>query len=267
MRRSLVALLLPLSLFSLNYDPWFGQTWLFYLTPSYEYRYYPDVDNGTCQYSSHDNLAKVNLDFSFLPQWDIQLEGIFASTSRLSWGTQAIGSSLRYLHYNDVEGDPLSLTFNGNLFYVPTRSQKDPSTPFHSTLNFELGAALGKEIDKVYNWSYRIWAYGGAGIANRGAPWTRAIIAFDSNIYQRHLLRIFTHGYFGFGGIEEVNIDNLRGYANIDHQSIDVGLRYAYEFDIWGNLSLEYFYRPFAHSYPERLHSVTISYTLPFSLF
>ncbi|MDX8431536.1 MAG: hypothetical protein SNF33_07045 [Candidatus Algichlamydia australiensis] len=267
MLRRIFFILFPLTLFSLHYDPWFGQTWLFYLTPSYTYDHYPDVDNGTRKYSSDDNLIKGNLNFSFLPQWDIQFEGIFASTQKLSWGMQAIGTSLRYLQCNDVEGDPVSLTFNGSLFYVPVRSQKDPSTPFHATLNLELGAALGKEIDKIYNWRYRFWGYGGIGVANRGAPWARGILALDARIYTQHLFRLFGHGYFGMGGVEEVNIDRLRGYANIAHQSVDLGLRYAYEFEIWGNFSVEYFYRVFAHSFPECMHSITVAYTLPFSLF
>ncbi|GAB5410936.1 MAG: hypothetical protein ChlgKO_00500 [Chlamydiales bacterium] len=259
--------LLPLSLFSLNYDPWFGETWLFYLTPSYTYQYYPDVDNGTQKYSSNDHIGAANLEFSFLPRWDVQFEGIFAATNKLSWGTRAVGTSLRYLFLNDVEGDPVSLTMNGAFFYVPTRAQTDPSTPFHSTANLEIGAAVGKEIDKIYNWRYRFWGYLGAGIANRGAPWARGILALDARFWEHNLLRIFSEGYVGFGGVNEVNIDRLRGYANIDHQSIDVGLRYAYEFKIWGEFSLEYFYRAFAHSFPERMQSITVAYTLPFSLF
>lgn len=260
---------MPLALVAFEQDPYFRQTWEFALSPAFTYFYYPAIQGARrpSRYSSHDQILSLDLQVSFLPEFDLQIETEFANTRLLDWGTRSAGLDLRYLLLDDIQGDPVSLTLGLITRYVPTRALRDPSTPYHSQLNFEAGCALGKEIDHLSYWVVRFWGYLGAGIANRGAPWLNGELAFEANRENRHQFRLYSQGYVGFGGVEGVNIRAFNGYANIDHRSWDIGGRYLYTFSIWGSLSLDYAYRLMAHSYPERSNSFTVRYTLPFSLF
>ncbi|MEX0962344.1 MAG: hypothetical protein WDZ28_05780 [Simkaniaceae bacterium] len=260
--------LFALPLFSLEQQPYFGQQWEFYLTPSYQYRYYPAVQNARnpSHYSSHDHTLGLNLQVSFWPRWDLQLEADFAATSKTPFGMQSIAADLRYLFFDDVQGDPVSLTLGTIIRVVPYHFQKDPSTPYHATTNIEVGTAIGKEVDHLDYWVVRGWGYLGLGIGNRGAPWLNSELAFEGNRENHHHFRAFAKGYMGMGGIHTVNISHLRGYANIYHRSIDLGGRYTYLFDIWGRASLEYAYRLYARAYPKCAHTFVFRYTLPFSV-
>lgn len=85
---------------------------------------------------------------------------------------------------------------------------------------------------------------------------------------RHHRLTLFSEGYFGFGKTRRVNIDHFRGYATIFHQSIDVGILYAYKISsIWGEISLAYSYRVFAKDFPANANTWIVQYNFPFSMF
>lgn len=259
----------PLSLFAFVVDPWLTPIAEFELRPAYSYSYYPSVEGARNppSYHSHDQMIDLNLGVNFWPNWDFQFQTDFAHTSKLNWGGRRVGLQLRYLLMDDVAGDPLSLTIGGQVFYVPSRNMRDVSSPYHSQGNFELGIGAGKEIDSTFDWRYRFWGFLGVGIANRGAPWLRPILAAEGKFHHHHILRLFTEGYFGFGNRDSVNIDNFNGYAKIAHHSIDLGLNYTYQFRIWGALGLQYAYRVYAHAFPRHASTFTLEYRFPFSIF
>ncbi|MCB1107392.1 MAG: hypothetical protein KDK76_04775 [Chlamydiia bacterium] len=269
MIRFLRFFLIPLSLFSFTVDPWLTPIAEFELRPTYSYRYYPSVDRGTnpSSYHSHDQLINLNLGVNFWPNWDFQFQTDFSHTRKLNWGGERVGAQLRYLLLDDVAGDPVSLTLGGTLFYVPTRNLRDVSSPYHSQGNLEVGASVGKEIDNVFNWVWRYWGFLGLGIANRGYPWIRPIIAAEGKFHLHHVLKIFSEGYFGFGNQNRVDIDHFDGYASVRHHSIDIGMNYTYLFEIWGALGVQYAFRLYAHSFPQYASTFTIHYRFPFSLF
>ena len=262
-------LFFPLSLFAFTLDPWLTLVAEFEFRPAYSYRYYPSVDRGfnPSSYHSHDQFIDLNLGVTFWPNWDFQVQSDFSHTRKLNWGGQRLGVQLRYLVWDDVVGDPVSLTVGGQVFYVPTRNMRDVSSPYHSQGNLELGLAVGKEIDQGYHWLFRFWGFLGAGIANRGYPWLRPILAVEGKFHLSHQIKLFSEGYFGFGDRSRVNIDDFNGYAKIAHRSIDVGLNYTYHFRIWGALGLQYAYRVYAHAFPRHASTFTAEYRFPFSLF
>jgi len=137
--------LFPFSLFAFVVDPYLTPIAEFEFRPSYSYRYYPSVDHGEnpSSYHSHDQLIDLNLGVNFWPNWDFQFQADFSHTHKLNWGGQRVGTQLRYLLWNDVVGDPISLTIGGQIFYVPTHNMRDVSSPYHSQGNFELGIAAG----------------------------------------------------------------------------------------------------------------------------
>ena len=267
--RIILLLCFPLTLFAFVVDPWLNTIAEFELRPAYTYRYYPSVDRGfnPTSYHSHDHLIDLNLGLRFLPNWDAQLEVDFLSTCRLAWGTQRLGAQVRYLMLDDVAGDPVSITLGGQIFYVPTRTMRDVSSPYHAQGNVELGVAIGKEIDNVYQWLYRFYGFFGIGTGNRGYPWLRPLLSAEMKYEGHHKFQLFSEGYIGLGGRSRVNINRFAGYGKMQHRSIDLGLNYTYLFDIWGALGFQYAYRVYAHAFPQHASTFRVEYRLPFSLF
>lgn len=259
----------PAIAFAFVVDPWMTTVGELQFRSAYSYRYYPSVDRGfnPSSYNSHDHFIDLNLGVQFWPRWEAQIETDFLSTRKLDWGTQRVGGQIRYQLLDDVAGDLVSLTLGGQIFYVPTRTLRDVSSPYHAQGNFELGLAVGKEIDQLYHWICRFWGFLGAGIANRGSPWLRPLLAIETKIAESHKFKLFSEGYFGFGDKNRVDIDHFKGYARIEHRSIDIGLNYTYLFKIWGALGLEYTYRVYAYAFPHHAQTMRIEYRLPFSIF
>ncbi|MCK4934388.1 MAG: hypothetical protein KAR79_02260 [Simkaniaceae bacterium] len=270
-KKALFALLLffPFGIYSLDVKPWFHDLWQIYFTPSYAYSYYPSVAGGVkpSHYSSHNQLISYDLGVSFLEKWDTQIEVEFARSSKLDWGARSGAMQVRYLVLDDVAGDFISLTVGGNLRWVPSRNLRDVSCPYHSHFNAELGVGLGKEIDRVFNWLYRVYGYMGVGIANHGAPWIKPLAAFEFNYRNRHRYKVFSEGYFGFGSLDRVNIRSFYGYGKVQHQSVDIGGTYEYLFKIWGSFSFDYSFRVYAHNYPQFESRFKFAYNFPFSIF
>jgi len=263
-----VLLFSPFVLAAFESKPWFPPIAELELKLNYSYEHYPSVSHAfdPPHDSSKDHLIDLNLEVSFLPKWEAQVELDLAKTSKLSLGTRRVGLEVRYLFLDDVAGDPVSFTTDLLLFYVPTRNMKDVSSPYHAQGNFELGMAVGKEIDLEYDWAYRFFGFLGLGQANRGYPWVRSELSFQRNYKNRHHFSLFTEGYFGLGPQKKVIVDHFNGYAKIQHQSVDLGINYTYLFDIWGSFTFQYAYRVYALSFPRKLSSFSIEYKLPFSI-
>lgn len=258
-------LLLPCSLFSFELQPWYLAIGEFNFRPSYSYRYYPSVSQAK-PYHSHDHRIDLNLGVQFWPNWEVQLETDFLHSHKLNWGAEAVGMQIRHLLLDDVAGDPVSLSVGLQGYFVPTRSLRDVSVPYHAQGNLELGVAIGKEVDKIYHWLFRFWGFLGVGQANRGAPWIRPLLMAEMKFQQKHVFKAFTESSIGFGCRHHLKIDDFNGYAKIAHRSIDLGLNYTYLFRIWGSLSFEGAYRVYAHSFPRRAVTACVQYRLPFSL-
>jgi len=264
-RALLVALFAASSCFAYDERPWIGTAFEFELTPSYAFSTYSSVDGANRAYSSDDSLYALTVNGAVLPVLDVGAQVEFANTHRLSLGTRSGSVRLRYQFLDDIAGDPLSLTAGFITRFVPTRNMLDPSCPYQHTWNFEVSACAGKEFSSGPYWDYRTYLFVAYGHANAGRGWLRGKFSFGANFKNNWRLYVFSKGLFGFGHQNSVNIDRFQGYAHIHHQSIDLGAKGAYHFNIWGNLSLSYFYRLYAKNFPAHLQEVKLAYTLPFS--
>jgi len=267
MRRLLA--LLPLTLGALEIDPWLGNLWEFKFVPSYTYSRFRDVQNGHPQLKAPFNvhLPAAGFGFAFTPSWAFDVDIEFADTPRQSMGYRSSGYQIRHEWLNDIVGDFTTFTTGFNVRGVSRHSLKDISCPYHSDFNFELTGALGKEWNKAAEWTTRVFGFAAVGIANHGFPWTRFVVSLEKNAWHCHRFGAFLNGYLGFGPHERVNTSHFHGYAFIRHQSLDVGGRYAYVFDVWGHLDFIYTRRVYARSFPENVNFFTLSYTLPFCFF
>ena len=265
---SIVVLLLTVvflrDVLALEREPWFYEPWNMQVTGSIGGEFYTDFNNGynPSDYSSNNLNVRVNLLVPFTSNMDCELEAEFDKTKKYDFSFESIALQFRRQLLNDIAGDPISVYFCGSFRVVPSRKLRDVSVPYHDVVNMEIGCALGKEFCKRLDWVYRVFLFSSLGEANRGHPWMRVEAVIDGNIFSNYTFGIFARGYFGLGGHTLVNIGNFNGYHNVSHRSIDLGFAYRYSFPTSGRLGLEYFYRVYAHTFPEHVNNVMFHYTV-----
>lgn len=251
-------------------DPWVDQFLQFRFEPSFLYRKYPFVSGGInpSSYSSNDRFTQIKMGGVVLPDADLELLIEFADTAKQRLGTQSIGGQLAYQLLDDYTGSLFSYTPSVNIRFVSSRSLKDVSCIYHYSWNFEVGQALGKEWSLNESWIFKPYIYLSVGQANKGSPWISSYIHLEGFYNQKHSLAVLCFGYFGFGKYHLVNIDAFNGYAQIYHQSVDLGLQYQYFISqVYGSVTLSYAYRVFAKNFPSNANSFELRYNLPFSFF
>lgn len=269
MKKAFFALLgLPLAGQSLETKPWLGTPYEFVFDSAFTYSRYSKVQGASKQLKSPSNDYDVLFDFGVAasPRWDFQGELELAETPRQPFNVRSGAIQARFQPWDDISGDPLSCTIGMNFRMVTNHSRRDVSSPYAGNYNFEVTGALGKEWSEGGFWTSRAYAFASVGIAERGLPWTRALLVWQKNIADTHRFTLFSTGLFGFGQKQHVNVRHFQGWGNFHHQSIDVGGSYGYHFGTYGTLSVSYAYRVFARDFPERVNFATISYDIPFSI-
>ncbi len=260
---------------ALKIEPWLGNVWEFEFDASYTYSRFHKVNHGVPQLHNPFNSNFLIFDlgvtplFSLnsLPTMDFQAEVEFAATTKQDFGFQSGAFQARNQWLDDLTGDPISLMTGVIVRGVSHQSLRDVSCPYHSYANFEINSTVGKEWDSGPNWVLRTFGLLGIGNATRGYPWIRAHLAFQGNTNDTFQYHAFLRGYFGLGPKHDVHTNAFFGWAKTRHQSIDLGVAVRYMFDVWGWLEIDYAYRVYARSFPERVNFFTVTYHLPFSLF
>lgn len=255
-------------MYALRYEPWLGDPYQFYLTPFYSYQHYPTVHDGfnPTNYSSTQNRAGVNAHFVYGDRYDIGGGIAFNQTRRYSFNFESVDVGGRILLFDESSGDICTLTLRGDLLFTTHQRLHDPTTPYHGIANLEVGFSVGKEFMRCGDWQERIWGYFSLGQANKGYPWFRGIIASEYRFCSHYVWNLFADGYFGFGENQMVNVNRFNSYADIRHQSIDIGTGLSYIFQLWGKLSAYYSYRIFAERYPAKASTVYVEYQIPISI-
>ncbi|MBI3236248.1 MAG: FAD-dependent oxidoreductase [Chlamydiales bacterium] len=262
-----ISIICTTSLFSLEKKPWIGNPWEFTFASSYVYSHFRHVQNASVQPStpSNDHLLRFDLSFPFSEGADLQAEVEFADTPRQNFGYRSSALQGRIRWYNDIAGDFLSWTTALHIRQVAGVSLKDISCPYQANFNIGLSSSIGKEWSRGPHWSTRMWGDIDVGIGNRGSPWASFITCFEKNWKNRHRLIGFLEGYFGLGSDQHVDVDHFYGWGKFSHRSLDLGAGYQYHFDLWGDITLSYARRIYAHTFPENVNFFLISYQIPFS--
>lgn len=270
MQKTLLFLLCSVSfqLFAFTEKPWIIEPYSSEAFLSYAYQYYPSIaDQVGDKYASHNNFVQGDLSLAFLDNWDLEAELQLDATTKKDFGFESVGIQGRKGFLNDLAGDYLSLVLGGNVRIVPHGRLIDPSTPYHEVFNIEANVSIGREWNDYFEWYYKTWALIALGQANKGYPWIRADYHFQGKVKEVWEWDIFGIGYFGTGKENSIDLSTFKGYYNIAHRSIDLGLSLSYLFQYWGKMSLSGAYRVYAHAYPRAATTVTLSYTLPFCFF
>lgn len=254
--------------YSTEYQPWLGNFYEFELRSSLKYQGYAWLATGSHhqKYTSNDVFLNLSLSNS-LPDPDIggELEITEARTRKQSGEIDQIKLTGRYLWQDDVAGDPYSLVIGLSYIQAFKNSLRDVSSFHHGLYNTELFVSVGQENPDESLWGSRWWGVAAFGIAEQGSPWLRLRLNFDKRWFEKHEMEIFVHTLWGLGG-RKLHLHDFHGYGPIKHQSIDLGLRYTYVLDYYGNASLEYSYRVYAYNFPAYVHQVQAQILYTFGL-
>lgn len=266
---SCASLLVTTSGFALETKPWLNNVYEFDFETAFSYAHFNKVQGASRQLTSPVNNRDLLLDFGFtpFPSFDIRVEGEFGKTNYVNWALRSGALQMRYQLMDDISGAPLSLLFGLNIRGATHHFLRDVSTPYAAEFNAEITCSAGKEWSDGISWQMRTYGYATLGQGNRGYPWTHELFVWEYNLYDTHRFGLFAEGDFGFGNKHHVDVKKFAGWGKYQHQSIDLGFSYGYKIGIWGILKATYAYRVFAHNYPEHVNFVSLSYSIPFSLF
>ncbi len=267
MRRLLVFLVFCISAQALEKQPWFGDVYEFHWLSGYEYSRYSKVQGATSPLASPSNnhLLFTALDFSFSPEWSLDMDLEFADTPKQDFSFRSVALQARYLWMDDIVGDTFSLATGISGRYVGNKSVHDISSPYHGDAEVVGSLSIGKEWDSFQFWRFRTWGFASLGIANLGSPWVEALFAIEGNLQEEHKCAFFLKGIHGYGKENQINIEKFRGYGRIRQKALDIRFRYGYRLGVWGTLRFEYERRVLSKRGPERVNSFMVSYLLPFS--
>lgn len=250
-----------------EFQPWLGNLYELELRTSFIYQDYTWFSSGPHlkKYSSNDLFFNASL-AGTLPAFGIEVEATQARTRRQKGNLDQLKVTGRYVWQDDIAGDPLSLTTGLSIIYALPYSLRDRSSFHHGRAEAELFLSIGKETPQEAVWISRWWSVLGLGIADRGSPWLRFHLSYEKRLWVQHEMRIFMHSLWGLGD-KRLHLHHFHGYGPIQHQSVDVGLRYTYLLEYFGSASLEYSYRIHARNFPVYTHQVLAQLLYTFGLY
>lgn len=257
-------LLLSVSLQGVELKPWYPQMLQLQGWLDYRFQSFPSVDaqRNYGHYSSNDHFVDGSLLLVYDP-YSLQVETEFADTRKRNFDWDHIALTGRYLFLDDNIGDPVSFTAGLTLSRAWREAVNDISSFHHGRNEAFLHLALGKQNIYGADWSSRWWGILGVGTADRWTPWLIANAAYEWNCFQPHRFSFHLDSLWGCGN-HQLKVDDFGGYGPIDHRSIDLGIRYSYEFECYGVFSLGYAYRVYAHNFPKQTSQLTLCYIFPF---
>lgn len=256
------------SLAATQYLPWLGNLYEFEWRNSLLSQYYPHLASPSCcrHYSSNDLFVTSSLCNAIDTNFALEGELTLAHTTRQSWGVDNFRLSGRYVWLDDVAGDLITLTTGAVLTQSFVPSLNDISSFHHGRSEAEIFVSFGRECSHGQPlWDSRMWGMLGIGFAERGFPWIRTLLAYEQRFCDCHEFRYMIETLWGLGH-QRLCPHHFHGYGPIQHQSIDLSLRYTYLIEYFGALNIDYAYRIYARNFPERTQCVTIMLTKTFGL-
>lgn len=265
-KKFFIILFIPATLFLLEESPWLGNVYEFNFLTKYSYSRFSSVNSAVSplKSTSNDHNLYLMLDFS-LPKSLFAAEIRFIDTPRQQFSFSSFALQGRYLLFDDVVGDVVSLVAGADIRGVAGKSVRDVSSYYSGEFEARGNISLGKEFDRLEFWLFRLWALGGIGVANRGSPWLYAKVALEGNRQDKYswaLKFLFNHGY---GSRTRVDIDSFRGYGYIRDKSIDILFLFRYNIFARGAIFGEYKRRLYARRCPSKRDTFTFGFNLPFS--
>jgi hypothetical protein len=249
-----------------DYQPWLGNIYEFELRGSLLYQGYAWLSSGPHlkKYSSNDVFLNASLS-NAIPDFGLEIEATQARTRRQKGDLDQLKITGRYVWQDDVAGDPLSLTTGLSFIYATPYSLRDVSSFHHGRAEGEVFLSIGKESPLETMWGSRWWNVLGIGLADRGSPWVRFNLTYEKRLWDQHEIRLFLYSLWGFGH-KKLHLNSFHGYGPIQHQSIDVGVRYTYLLEFFGSACVEYSFRVYGRNFPVYAHRILAQFLYTFGL-
>jgi len=249
--------------------PWLGNLFEFQLTGSYTFQHFSRVRTypDTVKLSTNANYFDIDLGLVLLPTLNV---GVNLGTQKvmgknLYFDTAKIFG--QYLVFDDIVGDPISMTINLSLASTDTKALANLGKFHHGRFESVLSASVGREwaIGRIF--THRIWANVGFGGSTRSSLFSKESLSWQINFIDR--IRIGAFGIFngGFGKKRLTTLSDFTGYRHTRYRAIDAGLSLKYRWDIWGDMKFQFTRRFWGRSCPENGYSFQVMYHLPFSAF
>lgn len=287
MKRTLTFLALILTVSTLSateYCPWFGPWLEVEGRATARLEAYPSINGHHCHkippndvFAHYDGRKNINksatngfLDLSasmtYPERWSSEVEVVIATTRHCSFGVDSLKFTGRHLFFDDVIGDPLSLSAGVSAIGVFPPFTHDVSVFHHGGIAGEMHIAVGKEFICREFWTSRLWGVGAVGLGDVGSAWLRFDTFFEHNWWDRHHLRLSAKTLWGLGQNRLNLCEHFGGYGPIAHNSVDIGLRYGYFFEFGLTANIEYAYRVYARNCPQDVNILSLNFLYPFGL-
>lgn len=269
--RALISICLVVCLFvfpdvapATDYKPWYGRVLELDLSADVLMQAFTHVDShhSSGKHPEFDTFIDAAASSAIWESIAAELEVIAAETRYQSFGMDAVRLTGRYRWFNDIVGDPISLSTGVTLSTIFKPARRNIATFDHGGMAAEGHIAVGKEFSREELWTSRAWGVFGMGIADVGSPWLRFNAAWEHNWCDRHQLELFTDTVWGLGQ-NQLNLHNFHGYGSVNYQAIDLGVRYHRQFDYGLILSLGYAYRVYSRNCPQEVNLISIKVFYP----
>lgn len=252
---------------SIEYQPWIGNFLEFEFRTKAFFQHYDEIASQSRlhRFGSDDGFLTLSLS-NALSDISLELEATLAATKKQEGDVDNFRLHGRYVWLNDVAGEDFSLT-TGLVFTKCFKHSLHDISSFHHALGEVEGyVTLGREETCELHWISRWWVLGGIGTGiERGALWLRANAEYEWRIGDPHEWGVFVHSLWGCGH-RRLHPHHFDGYGPVQHQSVDVGLRYTYLIPYFGHFSAEYRYRPYARNFPAYTQQIVLSLLYTFGL-
>lgn len=253
-------------------SPWLGLPFEFESRLSGLYQTFHTVATGSHSevYSSNDFFLNYSLKNSLpTPTLSVAFDATLAVTRKQKGQVDRLRLMGMYVWKDDVAGDPASVAFGLSYAQAFGYSLRDVSSFHHGLYNGEFFVTFGKERAFTDYWDLHWWGLVGIGTAEQGSPWVRFNLDCEkrgeSRTWENHAVGAFVHVLFGTGD-EKLHLHHFKGYGRVQHESIDLGLRYIYTIDCFGSATLEYSYRPYARNFPAYAQCLLLTVLYTFGL-
>ncbi|MCH1430553.1 MAG: hypothetical protein L7U87_07340 [Chlamydiales bacterium] len=256
------------SLSALQTAPWFGNDKEFELRLGQRYQ---QAKKLPLKYKDNDDkrehfVSKVSLAISPISTWSSEIEVNLAEVKdRDSFSLSNTKLSARRLLYNDLVGDPASLTVGFSCCFPKMKNLTDAFDVPYSDVNGELHASIGREIAHRSSYSSRFYALLAYGVKSRGPSWGRLKLNYEKNFRDKHRLEVFTHACSSLGrGDRLASYSSDRQFAQGHFHFIDAGVVLHNVVDFVGEWSLSFKRRIHAKYLPSQSYEVSLALMIPF---
>lgn len=265
----MTCLLLPLSVSATEFSPWLARKYDIDLKASVQGQAYPSL-NGVCGHTHKpacDCFVFLSAEGSPLDDTTAEVEVVASATRYKHFGADAFKLTGRYQWQSDVAvEEPFALSTGLTVSAVTKPALHDLSSFYHGNVEAEAHVAYGVETACQQFWKSRTWAVVGLGLADVGSAWLRGNVVWERNWCDQHRLKLFAHSLWGFGQRRLNLCRHFKGYGSIHHQSVDIGLAYAYVLPYKIELAADYSYRAFARNCPQGVSLFRVSCFYPIGL-